>query len=620
MIGRSSLNRGGLKTKLMIGGCLMAVIPVVVLGAAAVYYTRANIEKETEAQVLTVAKSIADMVDSVVTSESGAMAMLAQRHSVITAVKDMNAGDAQKAESLQHEFDKLLPVTESRYESIVVLGKDAIIFADDVKGVIKGFNIADRDYVKKTMQGQTSVESVIMSKKYNAPVNALPYPVKDENGSIIGMVAGMLRVPYLAAKINQVKLGKTGYAYIVNREGTVIVYPDTKQVLKLNIAKEQGMEEIIRKTAAGEAGVRKYTYHGIDKYAGFAPVKINGWSVIVAVPVDEMLASVYAVRNIIFIGMVLFALLAAVAAYFAAARIAVPIRKASEQLNAGMEQITAAFREVASASQNLAEGASEQASAIEETSSTLEEMSSMTKNTAHNAEELVRAGEATYVLQKSCYKSIKESQVRMNHVTESGNKAAKVVKTSDEIAFQINLLALNAAVEAARAGEVGAGFAVVAEEVRNLAKKSADAAKDTAAIIGETLNGIKEGAALVDRVLLEFREMGETGKKTTALINEMNDASREQAQGIEQISRAVREVDKVVQQNAANAEELASASEEMNAQAATIEEVVQELVDVVGLGADNGRRPLSAEEAVSTTMFVPDTRSYTDRAIDDQGR
>ena len=620
MIGRSSLNRGGLKTKLMIGGCLMAVIPVVVLGAAAVHYTRANIEKETEAQVLTVAKSIADMVDSVVTSESGAMAMLAQRHSVITAVKDMNAGDAQKAESLQHEFDKLLPVTESRYESIVVLGKDAIIFADDVKGVIKGFNIADRDYVKKTMQGQTSVESVIMSKKYNAPVNALPYPVKDENGSIIGMVAGMLRVPYLAAKINQVKLGKTGHAFIVNREGTVIVYPDTKQVLKLNVAKEQGMEEIIRKTAAGEAGVRKYTYHGIDKYAGFAPVKINGWSVIVAVPVDEMLASVYAVRNIIFIGMVLFALLAAVAAYFAAARIAVPIRKASEQLNAGMEQITAAFREVASASQNLAEGASEQASAIEETSSTLEEMSSMTKNTAHNAEELVRAGEATYVLQKSCYKSIKESQVRMNHVTESGNKAAKVVKTSDEIAFQINLLALNAAVEAARAGEVGAGFAVVAEEVRNLAKKSADAAKDTAAIIGETLNGIKEGAALVDRVLLEFREMGETGKKTTALINEMNDASREQAQGIEQISRAVREVDKVVQQNAANAEELASASEEMNAQAATIEEVVQELVDVVGLSADNGRRPLSAEEAVSTTMSVPDTRSYTDRAIDDQGR
>jgi methyl-accepting chemotaxis protein len=606
MIGRSSLNRGGLKTKLMIGGCLMAVIPVVVLGAAAVYYTRVNIETETEAQVLTVAKSIADMVDSVVTSESGAMAMLAQRHSVITAVKDMNAGDAQKAESLQHEFDKLLPVTESRYESIVVLGKDAIIFADDVKGVIKGFNIADRDYVKKTMQGQTSVESVIMSKKYNAPVNALPYPVKDENGRIVGMVAGMLRVPYLAAKINQVKLGKTGYAYIVNREGTVIVYPDTKQVLKLNITKEQGMEEIIRKTAAGEAGVRKYTYHGIDKYAGFAPVKINGWSVVVAVPVDEMLASVYAVRNIIVIGVVLFALLAAAAAYFAAARIAVPIRKASEQLNAGMGQITAAFREVASASQSLAEGASEQASAIEETSSTLEEMSSMTKNTAHNAEELVKAGEATYVLQKSCYKSIKESQVRMNHVTESGNKAAKVVKISDEIAFQINLLALNAAVEAARAGEVGAGFAVVAEEVRNLAKKSADAAKDTAAIIGETLNGIKEGAALVDRVLLEFREMGETGKKTTALINEMNDASREQAQGIEQIGRAVREVDKVVQQNAANAEELASASEEMNAQAATIEDIVQGLVAVVGLGADNGRRPLSAEEAVSTTMSAPD--------------
>lgn len=606
MIGRSSLSRGGLRTKLMIGGCLMAIIPVVILGAAAVYYARMSIEKETEEQVLTVAKSIADMVDSVVTSESGAMAMLAQRHSVITAVKDMNAGEAQKAESLQHEFDKLLPVSENRYESIVVLGKDAIIFADDVKGVIKGFNIADREYVKKTMQGQTSVESVIMSKKYNAPVNALPYPVKDENGRIIGMVAGMLRVPYLAVKINQVKLGKTGYAYIVNKEGMVIVYPDTKQVLKLNMAKEQGMEEIMRKAIAGEAGVQKYTYQGIDKYAGYAPVKINGWSVVVAVPVDEMLASVYAIRNIIFIGVFVFALLAAAAAYFLAGSIAVPIRKASEQLNAGVEQITAAFREVASASQSLAEGASEQASAIEETSSTLEEMSSMTKNTASNAVELVKAGEATYVLQKSCYKSIKESQVCMNQVTESGNKAAKVVKISDEIAFQINLLALNAAVEAARAGEVGAGFAVVAEEVRNLAKKSADAAKDTAAIIGETLNGIKEGATLVDRVLLEFRQMGETGKKTTALINEVNDASREQAQGIEQISRAVHEVDKVVQQNAANAEELASASEEMDAQAVTMKDVVQGLVSVIGLSANNGRRPIPAENTVSSVPSAPD--------------
>jgi methyl-accepting chemotaxis protein len=225
---------------------------------------------------------------------------------------------------------------------------------------------------------------------------------------------------------------------------------------------------------------------------------------------------------------------------------------------------------------------------------------------------LVRAGEATYVLQRSCYKSIKESQMCMNRVTESGNKAAKVVKISDEIAFQINLLALNAAVEAARAGEIGAGFAVVAEEVRNLAKKSADAAKDTAAIIGETLNGIKEGAALVDRVLLEFRDMGETGKKTTALINEMNDASREQAQGIEQISRAVHEVDRVVQQNAANAEELASASEEMNAQAATIEDTVQELVSVIGLRADNGRRPLPADNVVSTTRAASD---HFDRSL-----
>jgi len=600
-----SLISGRLITKLMIGGCLMAIIPVVVLGGVAVYNAKVNIEKDTEQQILMMSKSLADMVDGVVTSESNAMAMLAKRESVIAAVKAWNAGDTQRAESLQQEMDRLMSVTESRYESIVALGKDATIFADDVKGVIKGFNIADRDYVKKTMQGQTRVDEVIMSKKYNAPVNALPYPVKDENGRIIGMVAGMLRVPFLAAKINEIKLGKTGYAYIVNREGLVIVYPDPQQVLKLNLAQVQGMEEVMRKVTAGEVGVTKYTYKGVTKYCGYAPVKINGWSVVVAVPIEEMQASVHATRNIIIIGIVFFAMLAAAAAYFAARAIVVPIQKASDQLYASAEQFIAASGEVASASQGQAQGASEQADAIERTSSTLEEMSSITNNTANTAVELVKAGEATFVLQKSCYKIIKESHACMNQVMESGNKAVKIVKISDEIAFQINLLALNAAVEAARAGVAGAGFAVVAEEVRNLAIRSAAAAKDTAAMIGETLNGIKEGASLVNRILNEFRQMGETGKKTTALILEVNEASREQALGIEQISKAVLEMNEVVQQNAANAEESASVSEEMNAQAVTMNDVIRELVDVIGGSNDGSLRRAGARMSATAQRRLP---------------
>lgn len=164
-----------------------------------------------------------------------------------------------------------------------------------------------------------------------------------------------------------------------------------------------------------------------------------------------------------------------------------PINRVSEVLDTTAEQVASASSQVASASQSLAEGASEQASAIEEMSSSLEELTSMTMSNTENAGEMLKAGETTYHLQKSCYNTIREAQSCMGRVNEHGKEATKVVKISDEVAFQINLLALNAAVEAARAGQAGAGFAVVADEVRNLAMRSAEAAKNTEEIIGKTL-------------------------------------------------------------------------------------------------------------------------------------
>ncbi len=596
-----SFRGGGLKTKLVLGGCLMAIVPIIILGAISFYFAKQAIEKEAYDQSLMVSKSIADMVDGVLTSESNAVAMLAQREAVIQAVKDKNAGDASKAELLQREMNRLQGITEGRYEAIVVIGRDGIVIADNIKGGTKGFNLADRDYFKKGLQGQTSLDTVNMSKKSNTPVSTLSHPIKDENGQVIGVVAGIVHVSFLAAKINEVKLSKTGYAYIVNKEGTVVVFPDAKQALQLNIAKEQGLEDLTKKALAGESGVTQYVYKGIRKVSGFAPVKLNGWSVVTAVPIDEMLDSVTAIRNTTLICIVLFALLAAVAAFFSARAIAVPIQRASEKLNAGAEQITAASSEVATASQSLAEGASEQAAAIEETSSSLEEMSSMTKQNADNANTANKLMEETKSVVTRANSSMQELTVSMDDITKASEDTSKIIKTIDEIAFQTNLLALNAAVEAARAGEAGAGFAVVAEEVRNLAIRAADAARNTSGLIEGTIKKIKAGAELVGRTNTDFSQVAESAGKVAGLINEIAAASDEQAQGIGQVTKAVHEMDKVVQQNAANAEESASASEEMNAQSVTMKEVVLELIAVIG-GSGNGRMAVSAEMAESPRL------------------
>ncbi|MEW6663672.1 MAG: methyl-accepting chemotaxis protein [Thermodesulfobacteriota bacterium] len=266
---------------------------------------------------------------------------------------------------------------------------------------------------------------------------------------------------------------------------------------------------------------------------------------------------------------------------FFAARTTRVLRRISDQMDESAGQVANASGQVAAASQSLANGASEQAASIEETSSSLEEMAAMTKQNADNAGKAkTMMEEAGLVVQKVDQHMGNMAQA-ISEITRSSEETGKIIKTIDEIAFQTNLLALNAAVEAARAGEAGAGFAVVAGEVRNLAMRAAEAAKNTASLIENTIKAVKSGSSLTQSTQEAFRENIEISRKVGDLVAEIAAASQEQAQGIEQVNRAVAEMDKVVQQVAANAEESASASEEMNVQAAQMKNFVAELGAVV---------------------------------------
>jgi methyl-accepting chemotaxis protein len=249
-------------------------------------------------------------------------------------------------------------------------------------------------------------------------------------------------------------------------------------------------------------------------------------------------------------------------------------------------QLADSVAQVSSSSKLLAEGSSDQAASLEETGASLEEMSSMIKRNAentHKADELARQARAAA---DAGAMDMQAMGTAMEELKAASDDIAKIIKTIDEIAFQTNILALNAAVEAARAGEAGMGFAVVAEEVRSLAQRSAQAAKETASKIESNISKTAQGVEINLKVAAALSEIVAKSRGLNELVAEVANASREQSQGISQVSGAVAQMDKVVQSNAASAEESASAAQELSAQADALKNLGAELLALVGGKAD----------------------------------
>lgn len=289
-----------------------------------------------------------------------------------------------------------------------------------------------------------------------------------------------------------------------------------------------------------------------------------------------------------------------IVSWLVAGTISRPLRTGIRRLRHNSERITTAAGHISTAAQQVAAGAGDQASAIEETAASLEQINSMTRQSAENAAAGSRMMEEIAASFAGMKQVLGELDQAMRDVTSASDQTSRIIKTIDEIAFQTNLLALNAAVEAARAGEAGAGFAVVAEEVRHLALRSAEAAKNTSVLIADTVGKTKRSGDLVSRIVEVFGEVADNVEHVRRLTGEISVATKEQAGGIEQINQAVGAVDRVTQDNAATAEEFAASARQMNEYALELKAVIEFLIR----GGDAGSSVASQDPAVSGTSSV----------------
>jgi len=574
-----------LRVKLTIVGLIAVLLPLLAIGGFSIIKSRDALEEVAQSQSQEVAKGLAHMTNLTLLEELKIVSQTAQRDVVIDAAADYQSGakDGARLAKATAELTAMAQRSGNDYESIFIAGPDGKIIADGHGGkyLNKGIDVSDRDYIKEAKTGKANIGSVIISKATGNVVMTLGAPIFSKSNQVIGVVGTTMNIAFLADKIAATKLGKTGYGYVLDKKGILIAHPSKDLILKVDATKTEGMQSFAGRVLAGETGAEPYTYKGVKKMSGFAPVAASGWGVCLTQDYSEFMAPATHIGIIIAIIGIIFLAATMAVVFFMTRSIAVPIGHIAGDLDDASEQVAAASSQVASASQQLAEGASEQASALEETSSSLEEMSSMTKQNADNAAQAkALMSEAMRIVEKVDVQ-MKNMVTAIQDVTKSSEETGKIIKTIDEIAFQTNLLALNAAVEAARAGEAGAGFAVVADEVRNLAMRAADAAKNTSSLIENTITTVKNSRDLTQQTQEAFKENMDISTKVGHLVDEIAAASNEQAQGIGQIGKAVAEMDKVVQQAAANAEESASAAEEMNAQAVQMKQYVERLSGIV---------------------------------------
>ncbi|GJI88449.1 MULTISPECIES: methyl-accepting chemotaxis protein [Duganella] len=260
------------------------------------------------------------------------------------------------------------------------------------------------------------------------------------------------------------------------------------------------------------------------------------------------------------------------------------------QVRSGTDTIATASSQIASGNQDLSSRTEEQASSLEETASSMEELTSTVKQNADNARQANQLAQSASGIAVKGGDVVERVVVTMASINESSRKIVDIISVIDGIAFQTNILALNAAVEAARAGEQGRGFAVVASEVRNLAQRSAAAAKDIKQLIGDSVEKVDAGSQLVGQAGATMGEIVSSITRVTDIMSEITAASTEQSHGIEQVNTAIVQMDQVTQQNAALVEQAAAAAESMQEQAARLSEVVS----VFKLLASSTAQPPSA--------------------------
>ncbi|MBM9606702.1 methyl-accepting chemotaxis protein [Desulfopila inferna] len=623
----AKINMKSISFRLVAGGCILVLLPLIVVGLISISKSTNALLEVGHENAAGQAHEIAAILESSLELEAEIAAAFATGYHVIETLKKVKnqgaAASAAELSMLRQEMKKKYKVLDDRFLGIFVTNEEGLLLTGELASgkEYKGSNINTRGYFQEAKRTKHAViGDIVRSKSTGKLIYVACAPVLSATDEFLGVFGMSIKAEALIDKVSGVKVGKTGYGWMINKDGVIIAHPKDEFILELDVTTLEGMEEISSTMTSGKAGVEDYVFKGTAKISGFAPVPLKGWSVGITQDKDEFLETPHTIRNSLIITVILSMLIVGVLVFFVSKNITRPINAAvaglkdiaegegdltkrlevnskdevgemAMWLNTFLDKLQGIIKQIADNSNGVASNSSQLsgisanllasaedtaqrsnnvATASEEMSANLNTVAAAMEESATNASmvataaeqmsstinEIAENAEKARNVSSQAVGQANSAYEKMSELGQAANKIGKVTETITEISEQTNLLALNATIEAARAGEAGKGFAVVANEIKELAKQTAEATLDIKNLIEDVQSTSSSTESEITEISKIIGGVNDIVGTIATAVEEQTAATQEIANNISQASQGIQEVNENVNQSSTVASDI----------------------------------------------------------------